>query len=87
MMPAAVLSEQKRNYGTKDLFDWVQYWNTVNTEERTMEKPIDFHYPTIFPIRSPALLRCAIVDPSCIPALCMPFLTALLLSIYQNELT
>jgi hypothetical protein len=71
MLPAAAVSEQKRNYGNKDLFDWVRYWNAINVQEHTMEKPIEFRYPDKFPIRSPTLLRCAIVDPSCIPVLCM----------------
>jgi hypothetical protein len=70
MLPGAAVSEQKRNYGTKDLSDWIRYWNAVNVQEGTMEKPIEFYYTDNFPIRSPTLLRCAIVDPSCIPALC-----------------
>ncbi|OCK83773.1 protein disulfide with oxidoreductase activity [Lepidopterella palustris CBS 459.81] len=69
MLPMAAVSEQKRKYGIKDLSDWVRYWNAVNLQEHTMEKPIEFLHPDVFPIRSPTLLRCAIVDPSCIPVL------------------
>jgi hypothetical protein len=70
MVPTAVVSEQKRDQGNKDLHDWVRYWNVVNSQEQNSSKSIDFSYPTVFPIRSPTLLRCAIVDPSCIPTIC-----------------
>jgi hypothetical protein len=70
MLPSTAVSVQKRNYSEKDLRDWVRYWNAVNVQDHTMEKPIEFHYTDTFPIRSPTLLRCAIVDPACIPALC-----------------
>jgi 2-hydroxychromene-2-carboxylate isomerase len=69
MMPMMAVSEQKRNYGNLDMHDWPRYWNAVHAQEHTMEKPIEFRFPDVFPIRSPTLLRCAIVDPSCIPVL------------------
>jgi len=34
-----------------------------------MDKPIEFRFPDVFPIRSPTLLRCAIADPSCVAVL------------------
>jgi hypothetical protein len=73
MLPGAAVSAQKRDYSTKDLSYWVRYWNAINLQEGTMDKPIEFYYTETFPIRSPALLRCAIVEPRCIPALCMFF--------------
>lgn len=63
------VSEQKRKYGDLDMHDWLRYWNAVDAQEHTMDKPIAFQFPDAFPIRSPTLLRCAIVDPSCIPVL------------------
>jgi 2-hydroxychromene-2-carboxylate isomerase len=69
MMPMLAVSEQKRNHGNLDMHDWPRYWNAVNAQEHTMDKPIEFRFPDVFPIRSPTLLRCAIVDPSCIPVL------------------
>jgi 2-hydroxychromene-2-carboxylate isomerase len=69
MMPMLALSEQKRKYGNLDMQDWPRYWNAVNTQEQTMDKPIEFRFPDVFPIRSPTLLRCAIVDSSCIPVI------------------
>jgi hypothetical protein len=93
MVPMAAVSEQKRDYGTKDLSDWVRYWNAVNIQEHTLEKPIEFLYPDIFPIRSPTLLRCAIVDPTCIPVICtlisFPtplYLSYILLIYYKNNM-
>ena len=70
MLPMMAISEQKRSYMDQDLTDWVSFWNAVNEQEGSPDKPIDFHWPTIFPIRSPTILRCAIVDPSCVPLLC-----------------
>ncbi|KAE9987501.1 hypothetical protein EG328_002486 [Venturia inaequalis] len=67
--PMLALSEQKRNYANLDIADWPRLWNAVNAQEQTMDKPIEYRFPDKFPIRSPTLLRCAIVDPSCIPVL------------------
>ncbi|TID16457.1 protein disulfide [Venturia nashicola] len=67
--PMSVLSEQKRNYANLDISDWPRLWNAVDAQEHTMDKPIEFRFPEKFPIRTPTLLRCAIVDPSCIPVL------------------
>lgn len=71
MVPMLVVSEQKRAYSNLDLHDWVRHWNALNTQEKT-DLPIDFRFPDTFPIRSPTLLRCAIVDPGLAPLLCMP---------------
>jgi hypothetical protein len=71
MMPALAYSEQRRKYSELDMADWPRYWNAVNAQEHTMEKPIEFRFTDKFPIRSPSLLRCAIADPSCISVLCM----------------
>ncbi|QDS67864.1 hypothetical protein FKW77_007820 [Venturia effusa] len=67
--PMLTLSEQKRNYASLDISDWPRFWNAVNAQEHTMDKPINYRFPDKFPIRTPTLLRCAIVDPSCIPVL------------------
>ncbi|KAF2416199.1 protein disulfide [Tothia fuscella] len=69
MMPMMAVSEQKRNQGYLDMVDWVRYWNAVHGQERTMDKRIEFRFTDTFPIRSPVLLRCAIVDPGCIPVI------------------
>lgn len=67
--PMLAYSEQKRNYVNLDISDWPRLWNAVHAQEHTMNKPIEFRFPDKFPIRTPTLLRCAIVDPSCIPVL------------------
>jgi hypothetical protein len=70
IVPMLVVSEQKRTYSNQDLRDWVRHWNALNTQEKT-NRPINFRFPDTFPIRSPTLLRCAIVEPSLTPLLCM----------------
>lgn len=70
MVPMMAISQVKRNYNNLDLADWVRYWNAVNAQDHTMDKSIQLRFPDLFPIRSPTLLRCAIVDPKCVPAIC-----------------
>ncbi|KAI1335474.1 protein disulfide [Xylariaceae sp. FL0016] len=69
MMPSTVVSEQKRQYGLRDLFDWVKFWGAVDEQEGRGERQAQFRWPDNFPIRSPTLLRCAIVNLDCIPVL------------------
>jgi hypothetical protein len=54
----------------KDLSDWVRYWNAVNAQTGSNDKPIEFKWPDQFPIRSPTVLRCAMVEPKLTAMLC-----------------
>jgi len=71
MMPALAMSPQKRAYSNRDTNDWVRHWNAINTQNGSPEKQIDFHFTSNFPIRSPELLRVAMVEPKTIPSICM----------------
>jgi len=64
------MSPQKQAYIRQDQADWVRHWNAINSQERGPEKPIKLHFPDIFPIRSPVLLRIAMVEPKTTPVLC-----------------
>jgi hypothetical protein len=64
------ISPQKRAYTRQDQADWVRHWNAINNQEKGPEKPIKLRFPDIFPIRSPMLLRVAMVEPKTIPVLC-----------------
>jgi hypothetical protein len=66
----SAVSAQKAIYSRQDHADWVRFWNSVNEQEGRPDKPIEFHWADIFPIRTPAVLRCAIVEPTCVAALC-----------------
>lgn len=74
MLPMAAVSEQKATYSRHDHSDWVRFWNAVNAQEGSPDKRIDFHWADVFPIRTPTVLRCAIVDASCEAVLCKLFL-------------
>jgi hypothetical protein len=65
------ISPQKQAYTRQDQADWVRHWNAINSQEKGLEKPIKLRFPDIFPIRSPVLLRIAMVEPKTIPVLCM----------------
>jgi hypothetical protein len=70
MMPILAMSPQKQTYTRQDQADWVRHWNAINSQERGPEKPIKLRFPDIFPIRSPMLLRIAMVEPKTTPILC-----------------
>ncbi|KAK5172009.1 uncharacterized protein LTR77_003646 [Saxophila tyrrhenica] len=59
----AAISEQKRKYSQLDHRDWVRWWNAVNDQEGRPDKNIDFHWADKFPIRTPNVLRAALVEP------------------------
>jgi hypothetical protein len=75
MLPMSAVSQAKLVYMRHDHDDWVKFWNAVNNQEGGPDKPINFYWADIFPIRTPTVLRCAIEEPSGVSALCM-YLTA-----------
>jgi hypothetical protein len=64
------VSATKAQWSRQDHADWVQYWNAVNIQEGSPDNKIDFHWADIFPIRTPTVLRVALVDPTTVPLLC-----------------
>lgn len=70
------LSPQKRAYTRNDQADWVRHWNAINSQQNHPDEPIKLRFPDVFPIRSPLLLRIAMIEPKTIPVLCtlFPFL-------------
>ncbi|KAF2650509.1 protein disulfide [Lophiostoma macrostomum CBS 122681] len=68
-LPASAASAQKAIYSRQDHADWVRFWNSVNEQEGRPDKAIEFHWADVFPIRTPTVLRCAIVEPACVPFL------------------
>ncbi|KIX97596.1 uncharacterized protein Z520_06374 [Fonsecaea multimorphosa CBS 102226] len=68
-VPMEATSQAKRAYMRKDLDDWVRHWNGVNQQRGSHDKPVQFRWPSHFPIRTPTALRCAIVDPFLVPLL------------------
>lgn len=68
-LPSAAISPAKGVWSRQDHVDWTKYWNAVNLQERSPDKNIDFHWADIFPIRTPTVLRVAMVEPSAAPAL------------------
>jgi len=56
-----------------DMQDWQNFWRAVDERDGLKETevmPERIRWPDVFPIRSPNLLRCALVDESVVPALC-----------------
>ncbi|RMD42147.1 hypothetical protein DV735_g3011, partial [Chaetothyriales sp. CBS 134920] len=62
-LPASVNSAARRAYDLLDHNDWVRWWNAVNEQEGNPDKPVDFYWNDIFPIRTPLLLRALLVQP------------------------
>lgn len=63
------ISPTKAVWSRQDHADWVHYWNSVNAQEGSPDKNIDFYWADIFPIRTPTVLRVAIAEPSTVPLL------------------
>lgn len=57
-------------WARQDHNDWVRFYNALNDQEGSPDKDIEFHWADFFPIRTPSLLRCAIVEPGTVPLLC-----------------
>ncbi|KAJ4303339.1 hypothetical protein N0V90_002232 [Kalmusia sp. IMI 367209] len=68
-LPSSAISPTKAVWARQDHADWVRYWNAVNVQEGSPDKNIDFHWADVFPIRTPTVLRCAIVDITTVPLL------------------
>lgn len=69
-MPMLAASPAKSAWSKQDHADWTAYWNTVNASEGCTGNPISFRWADVFPIRTPTVLRVAIVEPSTVPLLC-----------------
>jgi 2-hydroxychromene-2-carboxylate isomerase len=69
-MPMLAVSATKAAWSRQDHADWTAYWNAVNTSEGGADKSIAFHWADVFPIRTPTVLRVAIVEPKTVPLLC-----------------
>ncbi|KAK5095811.1 hypothetical protein LTS08_007947 [Lithohypha guttulata] len=68
-LPGSAVSPTKAAWSRQDHADWTHYWNAVNIQEGRPDKNIDFYWADIFPIRTPTLLRVAMVEPSTVPLL------------------
>jgi 2-hydroxychromene-2-carboxylate isomerase len=69
-MPMLAVSPAKAAWSRQDHKDWVLYWNAVNTSQGNKDKEIAFQWADVFPIRTPTVLRVAIVEPATVPLLC-----------------
>lgn len=68
--PTNAISEQKRNSNNLDHSDWVRWWNAINVQDGSPDKEIKFYWADKFPIRTPTVLRAALVAPRLVPVLC-----------------
>lgn len=69
-MPMLAVSPVKAAWSRQDHGDWTAYWNAVNSSQGSNDKDIAFHWADVFPIRTPTVLRVAIVEPATVPLLC-----------------
>lgn len=79
-LPSSAISPTKAVWARQDHADWVRFWNSINAQEGQPDKNINFKWADVFPIRTPTVLRCAIVDPRTVPTLCKFFPTVMLLA-------
>ncbi|KAF2625656.1 thioredoxin-like protein [Macroventuria anomochaeta] len=68
-MPMLAVSPTKAAWSRQDHADWTAYWNAVNISGEGRGKTIAFHWADVFPIRTPTVLRVAIVEPATVPLL------------------
>lgn len=68
--PGQSVSVQKQRYNSLDHADWVRFWNAVNEQNGKPDEKIDFYWADKFPIRTPTVLRMAMVEPKLVPVLC-----------------
>ncbi|KAJ4367708.1 hypothetical protein N0V86_009829 [Didymella sp. IMI 355093] len=68
-MPMLAISPAKAAWSRQDHADWTAYWNAVNAFQGSMNREIAFHWADQFPIRTPTVLRIAIVEPAAVPLL------------------
>ena len=69
-MPMLAISEAKQDWSRQDHVDWTAWWNAVNTQGGKGDAQIDFKWASVFPIRTPTVLRVGIVEPKSVPLLC-----------------
>lgn len=69
-LPMAAVSAAKALWTRQDHADWTAYWNAVNVQDGRKDKNIDFYWADQFPIRTPTVLRVALVEPKTVPLLC-----------------
>ena len=58
-VPMMAMSEAKRNYMSKDMMDWIDFWGGV-----------PFNFSPVFPLRTPTALRAVIVEPKTFHVIC-----------------
>ncbi|KAH9875510.1 hypothetical protein J1614_004246 [Plenodomus biglobosus] len=69
-MPALAVSAAKAAWSRQDHADWTAWWNAVGDQEGDdANARVEFEWATVFPIRSPVLLRVGIVEPRTVPVL------------------
>lgn len=69
-LPTAAISQTKALWARQDHADWTAWWNAVNVQEGRKDNEIKFYWADQFPIRTPTVLRVAIVEPKTVPLLC-----------------
>jgi 2-hydroxychromene-2-carboxylate isomerase len=69
-MPMLAVSKTKAAWSRRDHEDWTAWWNAVNVQEGGKDESINFHWADVFPIRTPTVLRVAIVEPKTTSLLC-----------------
>ncbi|KAF2821588.1 thioredoxin-like protein [Ophiobolus disseminans] len=62
-LPGSAISPTKAIWSRQDHADWTAWWNAVNVQEGKNDNGIEFHWADVFPIRTPTVLRVAIVEP------------------------
>jgi 2-hydroxychromene-2-carboxylate isomerase len=67
-LPASAVSPAKAMWSRQDHADWTEYWNAVSAQDGGGE--VKFYWADTFPIRTPTVLRVAIVEPETTKLLC-----------------
>lgn len=67
-LPGSAISPAKAMWSRQDHADWTEYWNAVSAQDGGRQ--VKFHWADTFPIRTPTVLRVAIVEPGTTKLLC-----------------
>lgn len=68
--PGKAISPAKMLWSRQDHADWTKWWNSVDIQEGHKDGQIKFHWADNFPIRTPTVLRVALVEPQTVKTLC-----------------
>jgi hypothetical protein len=84
------MSDNKRKYLMEDMHSWTRLWRAVmkqaGFDAHEIDEIVQLNWPDIFPIKSVAALRIAILEPATIDCICKCNILDLFWQVYNQIL-